>query len=133
LYDSESRYRCPIDLNRRRSNVGTRNSLSISLQQNITDTSSEVIEVDSAAGSILGQQASGERRMARVDEAAANLEIEKAAQCTAQAAQLVAIADGLQDAAQRHLEEANELRGTLGDGSDDKGHSRKTDHGTPRE
>jgi hypothetical protein len=64
--------------------------------------------------------------MARVDEAAAKLEIEKAAECTAQAEQLVTIANGLQAAARHHLEEADELRGTLGDGSDDEGHICKT-------
>jgi hypothetical protein len=68
--------------------------------------------------------------MARVDEAAAKLEVEKAAECTAQAKQLVAIANGLQDAARHHLDEADELRGILRDGSDDEGHIRKPGHGT---
>jgi hypothetical protein len=71
--------------------------------------------------------------MARVDEAAAKLEVEKAQECTAQAKQLIVIAHGLQDAARHHLDEAHELRGTLGDRSNDEGHIRKAGHGTSGE
>jgi hypothetical protein len=68
--------------------------------------------------------------MAHVDEAAAELEVEKAAECTAQAQQLVAIANGLQDAARLHLEEADGLRGSPRDPSDDERPIRKPGEGT---
>jgi hypothetical protein len=49
--------------------------------------------------------------MARVDELAAKQEIEKAARYDAQADQLTAVANDLRREAQRHLREADELRG----------------------
>ena len=51
--------------------------------------------------------------MARVDEAAAREEVRKAAECNAQAEQLLNIAQELQKAARAHLHEADELRGVV--------------------
>jgi hypothetical protein len=50
--------------------------------------------------------------MARVDEEAADKELQKAAECEAQADELVAIAKSLRTRARRHEREAEELRGT---------------------
>jgi len=49
--------------------------------------------------------------MARVDEAAAKLELERAAECYEQAEQLTQIADELRKAARHHQHEAEELCG----------------------
>ena len=49
--------------------------------------------------------------MARIDDAAAREEVRKAAECSAQAEQLLNIAQELQKAARAHLHEADELRG----------------------
>jgi hypothetical protein len=51
--------------------------------------------------------------MARIDEAAAREEIQKAAECNAHADQLTMIANELRKEARHHLKEADELRGTL--------------------
>ena len=49
--------------------------------------------------------------MARVDDEAADRELKKAAECNAQADELVTIAESLRDAARHHIEEADQLRG----------------------
>ena len=49
--------------------------------------------------------------MARVDEEAAERELKKAAECNAQADELLTIAESLRDAARLHIEEADQLRG----------------------
>jgi hypothetical protein len=49
--------------------------------------------------------------MARIDEAAARQELQKAAECKAQADQLAMIANELRKEARHHLEEAEDLRG----------------------
>ena len=49
--------------------------------------------------------------MARVDEEAARKELKKAAECNAQADELLIIAESLRDTARHHIEEADQLRG----------------------
>lgn len=49
--------------------------------------------------------------MARVDDEAAKRELEKAAECDAQADELLSIAESLRSTARRHKKEADELRG----------------------
>jgi hypothetical protein len=49
--------------------------------------------------------------MARVDEEAAKRELEKAAECNAQADKLLSIAESLRSTARNHKKEADELRG----------------------
>jgi len=49
--------------------------------------------------------------MARVDEQAAREELKKAAECNAQADELLIIAESLRDTARHHIEEADQLRG----------------------
>lgn len=49
--------------------------------------------------------------MARVDDEAADRELERAAECEAQADELLAIAEALRSRARRHEQEADELRG----------------------
>jgi hypothetical protein len=51
------------------------------------------------------------RPMARVDEEAAERELQKAAECDAQADELLAIAESLRSRARHHEQEAEELRG----------------------
>jgi hypothetical protein len=50
--------------------------------------------------------------MARIDEAAAREEVQKADECNAHADQLTVIADELRKEARYHLKEAEELRGS---------------------
>ena len=49
--------------------------------------------------------------MARIDDEAAEQELEKASQCDAQADQLIDIANALRQRARRHVKEADDLRG----------------------
>jgi hypothetical protein len=51
--------------------------------------------------------------MARVDEEAAERELQKAAECNAQADELVIIAESLRDIARYHIREADQLRGKV--------------------
>jgi hypothetical protein len=51
--------------------------------------------------------------MARVDEEAAQRELEKAAEFNAQADELDTIAESLRNAARRHVHEAEQLRGIV--------------------
>ena len=49
--------------------------------------------------------------MARIDQQAAKQELQKAAECNAQADELTLIADTLRETAREHLREADELLG----------------------
>ena len=55
--------------------------------------------------------------MARVDEEAAERELEKATECNAQADELQTIAESLRETARHHVHEADQLRGVTANDS----------------